>query len=167
MRRPKPHQVVLVVGVVAALGALASGVVPRFTKWHDNSSVSREVFFNVPEPIYWLFYATVAVMLVLCAALIATRVQNYERGGPDDRRTTKKNVHRRLRDFRSGVWMRTLMRDPAAGMMHSFIYFGFLVLFVVTVVLEIDHQLPESLKFLHGHTYQAYSFRSFGSSPKK
>ena len=30
------------------------------------------------------------------------------------------------------------------------IYFGFLVLFVATVVLEIDHQLPESLKFLHG-----------------
>ena len=113
--------------MLAALGALASGIIPRFTEWHDDSPVAREVFINVPDPIYWLFYATVAVMLVLCAALIATRVQNYQRGGPDDRRTTKKNVHRRLRDFRAGVWMRTLMRDPAAGMMHSFIYFGFLL----------------------------------------
>src|SRR6185503_326428 len=95
--------------------------------------------------------------LVLCASLIATRVRNYERGGPDDRRTTKKNVHRRLRDFRAGVWMRTLMRDPAAGMMHSFIYFGFLVLFAATIILEIDHQLPEDLKFLHGKVYQSYS----------
>ena len=77
---------------------------------------------------------------------------------PDDRRTNKRNVHRRLRDFRAGVWMRTLLRDPAAGIMHSLIYFGFLVLFIVTVVLEIDHQLPESLKFLHGRTYQAYAF---------
>ena len=41
--------------------------------------------------------------------------------------------------------------------MHSFLYFGFIVLFIATVLLEIDHQLPESLKFLHGHTYQAYS----------
>src|SRR5690606_29187350 len=28
----------------------------------------------------------------------------------------------------------------------------------VTTTLEIDHQLPESAKFLHGTTYQAYSF---------
>jgi Fe-S oxidoreductase len=63
-----------------------------------------------------------------------------------------------MRDFRRGVWMRTLLRDPAAGVMHSFIYFGFLVLFIATVLLEIDHQLPDSLKFLHGRTYQGYAF---------
>ena len=38
------------------------------------------------------------------------------------------------------------------------IYFGFLVLLGVTTVLEIDHQLPEDLKFLHGRTYMAYAF---------
>ena len=54
--------------------------------------------------------------------------------------------------------MQTLLRDPAAGLMHSMIYFGFLVLLGVTTVLEVDHQLPEDLKFLHGHTYQAYAF---------
>ena len=54
--------------------------------------------------------------------------------------------------------MRTLLRDPAAGLMHSMIYFGFLVLLGVTTVLEIDHQLPEDLKFLQGRTYQAYAF---------
>ena len=96
-------------------------------------------------------------MLVLCASLVMARVKNYERGAPDDRRTNKKNVHRRMRDFRSGVWMRTLMRDPAAGLMHSCIYFGFLVLFAATIILEIDHQLPEDLKFLHGKVYQSYS----------
>jgi Fe-S oxidoreductase/nitrate reductase gamma subunit len=157
VRRLKPHQLIIVVGVLAALGALVSGIVPRFTKWEGDSEVTRHAFINVPDPIYWLFYATVSVMLVLCAALIMTRVRNYERGGPDDRRTTKKNVHQRLRDFRAGVWMRTLLRDPAAGVMHSFIYFGFLVLFVATVILEIDHQLPDDLKFLHGKVYQSYS----------
>jgi Fe-S oxidoreductase/nitrate reductase gamma subunit len=54
--------------------------------------------------------------------------------------------------------MQTLLRDPAAGVMHSLIYFGFLVLLAVTIILEIDHQVPEDLKFLHGRTYQAYSF---------
>ena len=42
--------------------------------------------------------------------------------------------------------------------MHSMIYFGFLVLLGVTTVLEIDHQMPEDLKFLQGRTYQAYAF---------
>ena len=52
--------------------------------------------------------------------------------------------------------MQTLLRDSAAGLMHSLIYFPFLILFAVTTVLEIDHQMPPSLKFLHGTTYQAY-----------
>ncbi|MFM7064296.1 MAG: heterodisulfide reductase-related iron-sulfur binding cluster, partial [Actinomycetes bacterium] len=50
------------------------------------------------------------------------------------------------------------LRDPAAGIMHSMIYFGFLILLAVTTVLEINHQLPESAKFLHGDVYKAYAF---------
>jgi len=155
--RPKPHQVVIGVGVFVVAGALASGIVPRITQWEEESPVSRHVFDNIPDPIYWAFYATVGAMVMVTAWLVSLRFRNYERGQPDDRRTTRKNVHRRMRDFRAGVWMRTLLRDPAAGAMHSAIYFGFLVLFIATVVLEIDHQLPESLKFLHGRTYQAYA----------
>jgi len=41
--------------------------------------------------------------------------------------------------------------------MHSMIYFGFLVLLGVTTVLEIDHQMPEALKFLHGDVYRGYA----------
>ena len=39
--------------------------------------------------------------------------------------------------------MQTLLRDPAAGIMHSLIYFSFLILLAVTTTLEINHQLPE------------------------
>src|SRR3712207_4207261 len=59
--------------------------------------------------------------------------------------------------------MQTLLRDPAAGLMHSMIYFGFLVLLAVTTTLEIDHQLPEGAKFLQGRTYQAYSLVADGA----
>ncbi len=155
---PKPHQLVLGIGVAASLGTLASGVAPEITGWKDNSSIAREVFINVPAPLEVAFYLAVATGLFLTAWLTSLRVRNYERGKPDNRRTNKTNVHRRLRDFRRGVWMRTLLRDPAAGVMHSMIYFGFLVLFIATVLLEVDHQMPDSLKFLHGRTYEAYAF---------
>ena len=157
MRRPKPHQVVLWIGVLAALGALASGLVPNLTHWEDHSRVARRVFGDIPGPVEVAFYFAVAIMLFVVAWLVSLRVQNYERGQPDDRRTRRSNVKQRMEDFRAGVWMRTLLRDPSAGVMHSLIYFGFIGLFMATVILEIDHQLPSSWKFLHGHTYMAYS----------
>ncbi|MEZ5171387.1 MAG: 4Fe-4S dicluster domain-containing protein [Acidimicrobiia bacterium] len=157
MRRPKASELVLGVGVLAALGTVASGILPHITGWEEHSPIHRAVFGNVPTPMQAAFYASVSAMLLYTAWLVSLRVRNYERGRPDNRKTTKKNVKRRAEDIRSAVWMQTLLRDPAAGIMHSFIYFGFLVLFVATVVLEIDHQLPESLKFLHGTVYQGYS----------
>jgi Fe-S oxidoreductase/nitrate reductase gamma subunit len=84
-------------------------------------------------------------------------VRNWERGQPDRRTTTPRNVKRRLADFRAGVYMQTLLRDPAAGIMHSLIYFSFLILAAVTATLEVNHQLPEEAKFLHGQVYQGYS----------
>lgn len=157
VRRPKPHQLILAIGVVAALGTIASGIIPSVTGWQEESHVHRVVFGNIPTAMKVAFYAVAGTMLFVTAWLVSLRVRNYERGQPDDRRTTKANAHRRLADFRAGVWMQTLLRDPAAGVMHSFIYFGFVVLFIATVLLEIDHQLPESLKFLHGKTYQGYA----------
>lgn len=157
MRRPRPHQIVFAIGVFAAVFTSASGIMPALTHWHHESPIGREAFGNVPTALKVAFYASVSVMLLLVAWLASLRVRNYERGGPDDRRTTRQNAKRRFADFRSGVWMRTLLRDPAAGIMHSCIYFGFIGLFMVTVVIEIDHQLPGSLKFLHGRVYQGYS----------
>jgi Fe-S oxidoreductase/nitrate reductase gamma subunit len=156
-RRFKPHQLSIAIGVGVGAFALVSGVIPQFTKWHGDSAVSREVFGNIPGAIQAAFYSVIPVLIVWGSLRFADRIRNWERGTSDRRRTTRKNVKRRLADYRSGVYMRTLLRDSAAGLMHSMIYFGFLVLLGVTTTLEIDHQLPESLKFLHGRTYQAYA----------
>src|SRR6266404_4314293 len=157
MRLPRAHQVVLGIGVAMFVFVIASGVVPAITGWHDNSPVQREVFINVPTALKVAFYGAVATMLLVVAWLASLRVRNYERGGPDNRRTTRKNVERRAKGYRRGVWMQTLLRDPTAGLMHALLYFGFVSLFIVTVISEADHQLPDRFKFLHGQTYQAYS----------
>jgi Fe-S oxidoreductase/nitrate reductase gamma subunit len=156
-RRVRPHQVVIALGVLIGLFTLASGVVPLITEWHTEEPVTREVFGGIPGALQIAFYTVIPVLLVWGAFAFSQRVRNWQRGGPDRRSTTGRNLTQRLKDYRTGVYMRTLLRDPAAGVMHSLIYFGFLVLLGVTTVLEIDHQLPEDLKFLHGRTYQAYS----------
>ena len=135
-----------------------SGVVPIITDWHNENEIHREVFGNIPGPLKLAFYTVIPLMLAWGAFQFANRMKNWERGGPAQRRTTAKNAKKRAEHFRAGVYMQTLLRDSAAGLMHSMIYFGFLILMGVTTVLEIDHQLPEDLKFLHGRTYQAYAF---------
>jgi len=156
-KRIRPHQLVIGLGVAVAAFTAVSGIVPLLTDWHSDEPIHREVFGNVPSPVKLAFYVVIPVVVLYGAVLFSQRVRNWQRGGPDDRSTTPKNVKRRLADFRAGVYMKTLLRDPAAGVMHSLIYFSFLILLGVTTTLEIDHQLPEGAKFLHGGTYQGYS----------
>ena len=155
--RIRPRYVAVGVGIAFALLTVASGVVATALQWHDDSGVQRVVFVNIPSAWKAVFYTVLPVLIVYGAVVFSWRVRNWERGAPDDRRTTRANVGRRLADFRAGVYMQTLLRDPVAGVMHSLIYFSFLVLLAVTTVLEINHQLPESAKFLHGDVYRGYS----------
>jgi Fe-S oxidoreductase/nitrate reductase gamma subunit len=125
--------------------------------WHNDDPISRKVFEGIPGYIQIAFYTIIPALLVFGSFQFADRIRNWERGAPDRRKTTKKNFKQRLADYRAGVYMRTLLRDSAAGLMHSMIYFGFLVLLGVTTELEIDHQVPPALKFLHGDVYRAYA----------
>ena len=143
-----------------ALGALA--VVGTLLLWwlgslpdHAHPEVGRTVFGNIPGPIVALFYVTVAVFLGLTFYLFALRAANWERGAWEDR---SRQLKQRLHQLREGLSMKTLLRDPAAGVPHAALYYGFLVLFLGTVTLEIDHLLPNNLKFLEGNFYKGYSF---------
>jgi Fe-S oxidoreductase/nitrate reductase gamma subunit len=156
-KRIKPYHLVIALGTGIALFSVLSGIVPLLTGWHDDAEVQREVFGGIPSGVKLAFYVVVPLLIAYGSVMFAMRVKNWERGAPDNRRTTAKNAKRRFGDFRAGVYMQTLLRDPAAGVMHSLIYFPFLILLAVTLILEINHQVPESIKFLNGRTYQAYA----------
>jgi len=146
----KPYQLSIALGVGIATFTMISGIIPHLVHWHSDSPIHREVFEGIPGYLQIAFYTIIPALLVFGSLQFANRIRNWERGAPDRRKTTKKNFKQRLADYRAGVYMRTLLRDSAAGLMHSMIYFGFLVLLGVTTVLEIDHQVPPALKFLHG-----------------
>lgn len=157
-RSIRPHQVVIGIGAIVALITAASGILPLITHWTAEKPVSRPVFGGIPAAIIVAFYVIMPALLFYGSVLFANRVRNWERGTPDNRATTQENVLRRLKNYRGGAYMQTLLRDPAAGVMHSFIYFSFLVLLAVTTTLEVDHQLPNGWKFLHGGVYEGFSF---------
>ena len=119
---------------------------------------TREYFFNIPHALSAAFYAVTIISIVYGAITFSNRMRNWTRGGPEARKTTKDNVEKRAKKLRAGLYMQTLLRDPAAGIMHSLMYFSFLILLAVTTVGEINLQLPVDLKFLNGRNYQAFSF---------
>ena len=158
MRKLRPHHLILGFWLVLAAAFGLSGVVSTITQQHDDSPVSREVFGNIPGA--WKLAALHVHgrhPRVDRRRSSATGSATGSGAGPTTAGPPRKNAKRRFGDFRAGVYMQTLLRDPAAGIMHSLIYFSFLVLLRVTTVLEINHQVPESWKFLHGDVYQAYA----------
>jgi ferredoxin/nitrate reductase gamma subunit len=152
-KRPPVSYVIEGLGVVGALATLALGVLGTIPE-EPEVEVGRAVFGNIPGAVQFVFYVTVSVFVWVAAHLLARRATSWQRGRPESRVGL---WGRRIKDLDAGLRMKTLMRDPRAGVMHSLIYYGFIVLFLGTVTLEIDHLLPGNLKFLHGPVYQGYS----------
>jgi len=154
--RPNHMIIALWVGVaiVTALSGIAASV---FDFHHEPGAETRKVFDNIPGAVKLMFYTLIPALLIFTGFQLSFRVKNWQRGAPENRKTTSKNFKQRMEDMRAGLYMQTLMRDPVAGIMHSMIYFGFLILMAVTTTLEIDHQLPEGLKFLDGGVYKGYA----------
>ena len=120
---------------------------------HD-PAVGRVVFGNVPDAIVVLFYAATAAFLGLFAWFFAVRARNWARGAKERR---SGHWWHRIRELERGLTQRSVMERRDVGLMHAMIYYGFLVLFLGTVTLELHHIAPTGLKFLEGRTYQVYS----------
>jgi Fe-S oxidoreductase/nitrate reductase gamma subunit len=116
--------------------------------------VGRVIFGNVPAALVALFYMSSAVFLGLTGYLFALRARNWGRGAAESR---SGQWWKRIHQVWRGLTMRTVLEDRAAGLMHSMVYWGFILLFLGTVTLEIDHLAPNGLKFLQGTFYLWYS----------
>jgi len=163
-KRFRPRYIPLIIGfgfaAITAISFLAEKLWAE--DWQDeylrDHHETRKYFFNIPHTISAAFYIVTIISIVYGAITFSNRMRNWERGAPESRKTTKDNVKKRALRVRAGLYMQTLLRDPAAGIMHSLMYFSFLILLAVTTVGEINLQAPVALKFLNGRNYQAFSF---------
>ncbi len=152
-RRPRVSWILEILGAAGAVGTLLLGIGGALQE-HPVFEIGREVFGNIPYSIEVVFYVSVATFIWLMFHLFARRAVSWEQGRSDPRTGL---ISQRINRFAQGLSMKTLMRDPRAGVMHAAIYYGFIILFLGTVTLEIDHLLPPNLKFLHGSFYLGYS----------
>ncbi len=126
-------------------------------------SVTREVFEGLSPSGELVFYGLAAIATTLFLVGLGLRLQKYLRGRREDRLgSLPAFLGRAVRGVLATATSETVRkRDPYAGVFHAAIMWGFIVLFIGTVILTIDTDIVPVVApqdhFFHGGFYLAYS----------
>ena len=159
-QRVRPYHLVIGFGVVLALYGIASGVLPLITDWFDDCRRAARGLRRHPGS--WklrLLHAASRCCSCTAAARSPTRVKNWERGMPDRRAhhaaercrgdsgtSEPASTCRRCCAIRprASCTRSSTSRSSSCSPSRS--------------SSQIQDQVPEDWKFLHGQVYQAYAF---------
>ena len=112
--------------------------------------VTREILGNVPQWMSVSFYFLVAISLVIAGVGFARRVAQHNRG----RRQESSRFNPLGFLVATCAYLAThrqLLRDRQAGIAHVLTFYGFLILFIGTCIVFLEHQTP--LHFFYGWFY--------------
>jgi Fe-S oxidoreductase/nitrate reductase gamma subunit len=121
-------------------------------------TATRETFANLPTWAIAFWYFLIAVSTAILFLGIWRLARKYRRGrGPAEVDRPVERLARTAKIVLSHSWIRR--RDPLAGLGHLFIFYGFLVLFVGTVILAFQDDIagPAGFDFFKGWFYKGYS----------
>jgi Fe-S oxidoreductase len=121
-------------------------------------TATRETFANLPTWAIAFWYFLIAVSTAILFLGIWRLARKYRRGrGPAEVDRSAERLARTAKIVLSHSWIRR--RDPLAGLGHLFIFYGFLVLFVGTVILAFQDDIagPAGFDFFKGWFYKGYS----------
>jgi Fe-S oxidoreductase/nitrate reductase gamma subunit len=138
---------------LALAGVIAVGTLLALTLSVDGAGdATREVLFNVGHWLRWLLYAGTAAVFAFLAMGPLRRSRLWRQGRPEKRWD---RIGERAKVFLLyGVGQGRLSNDLYAGAMHLFIFWGWTVLFVGTLILAVH---ADVVYFLEGRVYLAYS----------
>ena len=127
-------------------------------------SVTRQVFEGVGSQGEAVFYVLAALATIAFLVGIGLRLRKYLRGRHEDRfRSLPAFVRQAVSGVRATATNETVRRrDTYAGVFHAAIMWGFIVLFIGTVILTIDTDIVGVIApqdhFFWGAFYIVYSF---------
>jgi Fe-S oxidoreductase len=116
----------------------------------------RDTFWNVPFAVQVGLYLGAAVAVAIFAHGLSQRVRLWRQGGPEAR-FDRIGERLGLVATHALAQVRTLSQ-AYPGVMHATMFWGFLALFMGTVLATIDYDiaLPLGVKLLKGRFYLAY-----------
>src|SRR5262249_22416500 len=120
---------------------------------------TRQIAWNVGEVAIAVMYALVAVQAALLFYSGTRRYLGWRRGRPYG---PISNVGQRLRAALGVVFLHRRLIRPGylySGLMHLFIFYGFVVLFIGTLIVLLEADIARPLfgvSFYHGTFYVVY-----------
>lgn len=131
---------------------------------------TRETFGNIPPSSQLLFYCLTVVTMVVFAYGIWRRFRLWRQGAPVGIRQLIAGNLRQIwtklgpgvgRLISEGLGQKRVRGRGLASWAHGLLFAGFMILFLGTTLLEIDHLasgISEALHFHKGHYYVIYEF---------
>jgi Fe-S oxidoreductase/nitrate reductase gamma subunit len=127
----------------------------------QSTTRTRETFWTIGPVGEAIFYGLAAAAVLIFLYGIYDRVTRYTRGSEDPTERLDDLAGRIARAARAAVSNQTQFdRDRYAGVMHAFVFWGFLTLLIGTTILAIDMDFYRRLtgqSFFVGDFYVAYS----------
>ncbi len=121
--------------------------------------ITREIFWNVGSgvriPVYLL---GLIVVLILVYGLVK-HIRLWRIGKPENR--LDKPLRRIVSFLLFGLGHKRILKEPYPGIMHLFLFWGFLVLFIGTVLIFVQEDFTKLLFdkiFISGNFYLVFSF---------
>lgn len=115
---------------------------------------TREIFGNIAPNLRLVFYILSALVTLIFTYGVFRRIALY-RAGQSEKVTDALGQRLRLL-FEYGIGLKGLRRDPFALLVHQFILWGFVVLFIGTVLVALEYHLE--LGIFRGTFYLTVSF---------
>lgn len=122
---------------------------------------ARQLFRHLPMPIIILFYGVALSAILAFGYGIWLRIKKYRSGRPGTGKLISQfgQISHALAAIAKHSTLRK--RNPFVGFAHLLIFWGFVTLFLGTVIITIDHDvlapISENLRFWKGSFYLGFS----------
>jgi Fe-S oxidoreductase/nitrate reductase gamma subunit len=121
--------------------------------------ITREIFWNVGTWVRWPVYGLGLIVIIIFALGLAKRIRLWRLGKPENRYD---RIGKRITSFLSyGLFHGRILKEPYPGITHLFLFWGFLVLLLGTILIFIQEDITLLLfgtTFIHGGFYLFFSF---------
>lgn len=125
--------------------------------------VGREIFWNVGQAARWISYLFAVVTIILVVYGVRKRMAMWKVGKAVPFHFVDRLGERIAAFFRRGVFHGSIQRrrESYPGLMHLFIFWGFLLMFIGTALIALQDDFFDLLfgvTYLHGDFYLVFSF---------
>ncbi len=121
--------------------------------------ITREIFWNVGSGVRIPVYLLGLIVVVILVYGFVKRVRLWRLGKPENR--VDKPFKRILSFLLFGLGHKRILKEPYPGIMHLFLFWGFVILFIGTVLIFVQEDFTKlffSKIFISGNFYLVFSF---------